>query len=344
MSVLRLLLLPLAFIFDLITRIRNKMYDTGWKPSVGFDLPVICIGNLTVGGSGKTPMVEYLIRLLGSSTNVATLSRGYGRRTKGFRVGSAGENAKTIGDEPYQIYSKFGSQVPVVVCEDRVFAIPNILNQFPKTRVILLDDAFQHRRVKPGISILLTDYHKPFYNDYLLPYGRLRESSSGAKRADVIVVTKCPDHISDEEMTSIRSRIHQVAAKPIFFSTIRYGLPQPMHDHIRTCAGNVVLVTGIANPEVVLEYVKENFNLQKHFEYADHHYYTLDDLLEIEDFISINGITCILTTDKDRAKLLSCEVKDMVQRLPFFSLPIAMEFVQNGKEFDAIVQDFAGRG
>ena len=192
MILLRILLFPFSWLYYLITQIRNRLYDRGLKPSVKFELPVICVGNLTVGGTGKTPMIEHLIRLLQNRFKVATLSRGYGRATKGIRIAGPSENASTIGDEPFQFYTKFGKRITVAVGEERALAIPTILQECSDTQIILLDDGFQHRKVSPGFSILLTDYHRPFYNDFLLPSGRLRESRWGAERADVIVVTKCP--------------------------------------------------------------------------------------------------------------------------------------------------------
>jgi tetraacyldisaccharide 4'-kinase len=344
MSVLRLLLLPFAVIYDGITRLRNRMYDTGWKPSVSFDLPVICIGNLAMGGAGKTPMVEYTIRLLRSTHKVATLSRGYGRSTKGLRVAGKSDTALTIGDEPYQLFTKFGDQVAVTVCEDRAFAIPHILDQFPETKVVLLDDAFQHRRLKSGLSILLTEYQRPFYKDYVLPYGRLREHSKGADRSDVIVVTKCPNGMSDEEMNSITSRVREIADKPVFFSTIRYGEPQPMQSMVTVCTKRVVLVSGIANHAPLQDHVSKNFDLMRHFAFRDHHRYTSRDLKLLEEFAGRQGTISILTTEKDRAKLEGMQFRDRLSRLPVFYIPIEMEFIRNGKEFDALVRDFVVRG
>jgi tetraacyldisaccharide 4'-kinase len=196
MPVLRILLLPVAWLYEGITRLRNWLYDKGYKKSTSFPLPVISVGNLTVGGTGKTPHVEYLVRLLKDQRQLVTLSRGYGRQTKGFLIADEQANAATIGDEPMQFYQKFGHQIKVAVGEKRVPAIEQILRLYPKTEIILLDDAFQHRAVRPCFSILLSDYHRPFYTDFVLPAGRLRESRKGAGRADAVIFSKCPQNLS----------------------------------------------------------------------------------------------------------------------------------------------------
>src|SRR4051812_38727618 len=196
MKIVRLLLYPFAVLYNLVTRLRNHLYDIGHKPAFQFETPVITIGNLNVGGSGKTPMVEYLVELLKKDFKVATLSRGYRRETKGYRTATDSDTVRHIGDEPMQLFRKFGKDINVIVGEDRVFAIPNILHDFPETNVILLDDALQHRSVRARLSILVTEYSHPFYNDFVLPFGRLREARRGASRSDIVVVTKCVEGIS----------------------------------------------------------------------------------------------------------------------------------------------------
>ncbi|MDH4057947.1 MAG: tetraacyldisaccharide 4'-kinase [Cyclobacteriaceae bacterium] len=338
MSALRLLLLPFALLFDLVTRIRNRMYDTQWKPSVEFELPVVGVGNLALGGTGKTPMIEYLIRMLTPHLKVATVSRGYGRKTKGFRIINSTDNAFTVGDEPFQLYSKYNDRVVVSVGEERALAIPQLLTEHSDTQVILLDDAFQHRRVKPGFSILLTEYDSPFYSDYVLPAGRLREHPRGADRADAIVVTKCPKLVKEDLMIEILSKIHKYTKKPVFFSTIRYGTPIPMLGQKLTEHKQVILVSGIANHAPLEEYVKANFTLMKHFVFRDHHNYSLDDIKSIKKFVEgKKGQVTILTTEKDRVKLEGETLKEVVSTLPFFYLPIEMKFIRNGKDFDALV-------
>jgi tetraacyldisaccharide 4'-kinase len=343
MSVFKFLLLPFAMLYDLVTGIRNSLYDRQMKPSARFDFPVIGIGNLSVGGTGKTPMVEHLIRLLASYTRVATLSRGYGRKTKGLRFAGSQDSAETLGDESMQLYSKFGNRVIVTVCEDRAFAIPNILQAYPDCGVIVLDDALQHRRVTPGFMILLTDYNLPFYTDHVLPYGRLREGREGALRADLIVITKCPHDISEEQMMNMENAIHQVAHKPVYFSTIRYSDPVGVNG-TAALSTSVVLVSGIANATVLEHYVAKNFTLLHHFRFRDHHNYSTRDLEKMSDFISKQSQpVSVITTEKDLVKLTAQKLRPYTNTLNLFYLPIEMEFVRNGKDFDTLVLDYLKR-
>lgn len=344
MSVLKLLLWPFAVLYDVVMNIRNKLYDLKLKPSVAFDIPVIGVGNLAVGGTGKTPMVEYLIRLLGSQVKLAALSRGYGRKTKGFLLADSSATAKTIGDEPFQLFTKYGKEVVVAVGEERALAIPQILDQHSEVQVVVLDDAFQHRKVNAGFSILLSEYSKPFYEDHVLPLGRLREGQEGANRADVIVITKCPHTLSENEMMKVMHEVHMFTQKPVFFSTIRYGEPVPMSDKYPVFSNEVILLSGIARPQPLKAYVEKSFKLVQHLEYRDHYNYTKRDIEELSLLISSNSNLSILTTEKDRVKLMSDELKSLTQQLPIFSLPIEMKFIKNGKDFDMLVQDFISRG
>lgn len=344
MSVLKLLLWPFAVVYDVVMNIRNKLYDLKLKPSVTFDIPVIGVGNLAVGGTGKTPMVEYLIRLLGSQVKLAALSRGYGRKTKGFLLADSSATAKTIGDEPFQLFTKYGKEVVVAVGEERALAIPQILDQHPEVQVVVLDDAFQHRKVNAGFSILLSEYSKPFYEDHVLPFGRLREGQEGANRSDVIVITKCPHTLSENEMMKMMHAVHMFTQKPVFFSTIRYGEPVPMSDKYPVFSNEVILLSGIARPQPLKAYVEKNFKLVQHLEYRDHYNYTKRDVEKLSSVVSSNFNLSILTTEKDRVKLMSDELKSMIQELPIFYLPIEMKFIKNGKDFDMLVQDFISRG
>ncbi len=341
MSVLKFLLLPFAMLYDVVMGIRNRLYDMKLKPSTSFDIPVIGVGNLAVGGTGKTPMTEYLIRLLSLHYKVVTLSRGYGRKTKGVRIAGVHDNASTLGDEPYQIYKKFSPTVSVSVGEERALAIAMILQELEQTDVIVMDDAFQHRSVTPGLSILLTEYHRPFFSDHVLPYGRLREGPEGANRADAIVVTKCPDHLEEEEMMGMEHAIRKHSLKPIFFSKIRYGEPVPFGDSAKKFSSRVVLLTGIANPNTLEEYVKKYFILVKHFSFRDHYVFKASDLHDVEHLLHKKGVEIsILTTEKDKVKLERDELKPFISRLPIFYLPIETEFLRNGKDFDALITSF----
>jgi tetraacyldisaccharide 4'-kinase len=344
MAVLKFLLLPLAILYDLVMDIRNRLYDLKLKPSASFAVPVIGVGNLAVGGTGKTPMVEYLIRLLQPKGNLVALSRGYGRKTKGFRIASPNENADTLGDEPMQLYQKYGSQVLVAVAEERAHAIPLILDQHPRITTVLLDDAFQHRKVKAGFSVLLTEYSRPFYSDYVLPYGRLREGPEGAQRADAIVVTKCPAHLTEEERMRIRYEVRKFAPCPVYFSAIRFGAPRNFSGEPGEPASQVILVSGIANPKPLEEFLAHEYRLVKHFNYRDHHRYRLSDLQKVEQYVqSLTTPVSVITTEKDKVKLDAPAFRELVSRLPFFYLPIEMEFIGNSKDFDTLVLDFVNR-
>lgn len=327
---LRLLLFPFSIIYDFITRTINHLYNIGHKSSFRFDVPVISIGNLNVGGSGKTPMTEYIIRLLSADYKLAALSRGYGRRTRGFRIADDKDNAASIGDEPYQMYRKFHDKIVVSVGEDRAFAIPNILQEH-EVDAIILDDAFQHRTVNPSFSVLLTEYAHPFTRDYVLPAGNLREARRGASRADVVVVTKCPDKFEAEVLTA---DIRKYAGnKPVFFSKVRYR-EVVSFGNLQRCSGRIILVTGIANPDPLLDYVKSCFEVIKHIRFSDHHSFTESEIADIHYEASQLSDASILTTEKDMVRIRAFA---STAGQPWFYLPIEMEFVQNGSEFDMLV-------
>jgi tetraacyldisaccharide 4'-kinase len=308
----------------------------GYKPTARFDLSLISVGNLAVGGTGKTPMVEHLIRLLKSNYKIATLSRGYGRHTKGFRVASATDNASTLGDEPFQFFKKFGREINVVVGEERAMAIPYLVDLHPQTEVILLDDAFQHRKVKPSFQILLSDYNNPFYRDFLLPAGKLRESRVGAERADVVVVTKCPLELGEAEMIDIEADIRKYTNKPVFFTTVRYGNVIPFGNKAAGFPDKVVLVTGIANAKPLTLFIASNFQMVRHFGFSDHYRYTKKDMETISSFAKEHE-AAVITTEKDFVKMDSEEFQPFLSDTPFFYLPIEVEFLKNGKDFDEMV-------
>jgi tetraacyldisaccharide 4'-kinase len=342
MSVFKFLLLPFAMVYDAITSMRNKLYDMKLKASTSFDIPVISVGNLVMGGSGKTPMVEHLIRILQSQFKIATLSRGYGRKTKGFKIAGIADSAVTIGDEPFQIYKKFLGLVNVVVGEDRALAIPLLLQEFPETQVVIMDDAFQHRRVVPGFSILLSEYGRPFYDDHVLPYGRLREGPEGAGRADMVVFTKCPAHLDEEEMMNIEKNARNFTNKPVFFSKIRYADPISFGKENVKLTSRVILLSAIANSNIFEEDVKRNYTVEKHFSYRDHYDFKTSDIREVENFLKqfATDEIVILTTEKDKVKLERKELQSLISRMPIFYLPIETEFLRNGSDFDTLVLSF----
>lgn len=332
---LSILLLPFAFLYGLVTRARNLLYDWGWKRSHTFQQAVISVGNLNVGGSGKTPMVEYLVNLLNAKYVVAIVSRGYGRVSRGFLLAEKHDNATTIGDEPFQYFRKFGDRITVVVCESRVEGITRLLSKRPETQVILLDDAFQHRAVKPLFSILLTDFSKPFFSDYLLPMGRLRETRTGSARADVLVVTKCPVLAHEQESDFISKLNGYAGSKPVFFSGVGYKPPKPMEGD-RPIHKNVVLVTGIANSSPLVDYVSSHFKLIHHFNFSDHHRYSFEDITMIQ--MKAGSAAHILTTEKDVVRLMTPEWHTVLDKKLWFYLPIESYFLENGSEFDKMVE------
>ena len=344
MSVLRFLLFPFSILYHIITSIRNRLYDSGSKPSARFDVPVISVGNLSVGGTGKTPLTEYLIRLFTKEYDVATLSRGYGRRTKGFRIANPTDSARTVGDEPFQFFVKFGDRVTVAVGEERALAIPAILARHPKTDVIVLDDAFQHRQITPSLNILLTDCYRPFYEDFILPAGRLRESKSGASRADVVVVTKCPEELSDEVMMQMEHTIRRYADRPVFFTHIRYGNPIPYSRQDKVIRDNVIALSGISNPQPFLNFARNNFSVVRELTFGDHHDFTQSDVDKLERLLKQYPQSSVLTTEKDKAKLASPEFAEQVNRLSLFYIPIEVRFNKNGRDFDELVLNSLKRG
>ena len=305
MKFIRFLLFPFAILYDVITRIRNWGYDVQILKSTKFNIPIIAVGNLNVGGTGKTPQVEYLVELLQHNYKLAILSRGYQRKTKGYMVADHSKTANDVGDEPYQYFLKFPN-VTVAVCENRVQGIRYLLAH-RKPDVILLDDAFQHRKVAPSFSVLLTKYKDLFIHDFLLPTGNLRESQSGANRADVIIVTKTDSNISDDEKQWITKQLAQFN-KPIFFSGISYDnkLKGASNLAIQELTNyKVLLLTGIANPEPLVTYLKDQNVNCKHLNYPDHHNFSDKDLSDIKSAFEAISVEkkLILTTEKDFVRL-----------------------------------------
>ncbi|MDN5200398.1 tetraacyldisaccharide 4'-kinase [Fulvivirgaceae bacterium BMA10] len=339
MYLIRILLSPISFIYYALTRFRNHLYNIGYRRSFKFDTLVINVGNLTVGGTGKTPMIEYLIRLLRKDVRLATLSRGYGRKTKGFRIANDHDSARTIGDEPYQIYLKFKHEICVSVGEERALAIPEILFQNKETQVILMDDAYQHRSVVPDFNILLSDYNRPFYNDWVMPSGRLREPRRGAGRADMIIITKCPEDLTQYDMDDIIKKIGPYKRKDseVFFTGTKYSQPKKIFEDAKHIfSDNVILFSGIARDKPLVDYVQENFNLITTLTFSDHHNYSKADIVKIRNrFEEIQQPErSILTTEKDMVKLLNMDLRSQLIDLPLYYLPIESYFLKNGHVFD----------
>lgn len=331
------LLYPFALLYELITSLRNCLFDVGWKRSSKSPLPTIIIGNLSVGGTGKTPMVEYLISMLKEKYMVGTLSRGYGRKTKGFLRAGQTSHPGEIGDEPFQVFQKYGDQIAVFVGEDRVAAMKNIIRQNPLPEVMLLDDAFQHRAIQGDLTILLTTYQKPFFEDYLLPAGRLRENRKGARRADLLVVTKCPLGITSAEKNRFRTKASFYSKRdcPVIFSSIHYGKVYGLTTKtMKRFSPNIILLSGLANDALLVGYVKENYNVVDTLKYPDHHDYSASDFDRISNcysqFISQNPV--ILTTEKDAVKVKSNAPNDFLKEIPIFVLPIEVKIASEDRE------------
>ncbi len=283
------LLYPFALIYGIITWIRNLLFEVDILKQKSFKIPIISIGNLNIGGSGKTPHIEYFINFYNKIFNIAVISRGYGRKTKGFRYVQLSDFAETCGDEPLQIKHKFDGMV-MAVCEKRVDAISKIMADHPEINLILLDDAFQHRFVKPSLSILLTDYSFPFWRDSMLPAGKLREFGFGYKRANALIITKCPDSPSIDIPKHIRS-------KPIFYSHIEYMTPSVVKGIF---SKRIVVISGIANSVPFITHLKkEGYELIYHFDFSDHHTFTKADRLNIGIKIKEELACMVLTTEKD---------------------------------------------
>ncbi len=339
----RILLLPFALIYWLVIGVRNWLYDKKIFRSVSFGLPLICVGNLSVGGTGKSPMVEYLVEQLKDRFKVATLSRGYKRKTRGYALANEHSTALEIGDEPMQFHLKF-PDVPVVVGEQRNEAIPQLLHDRPGTRVIILDDAFQHRAITAGLNILLTDYSNLFVHDFFLPTGDLRDLKRSYKRADVLVITKCSPDLTIPERQKVIEEIRPLPKQQVFFTAIEYG--EPYHIKARRTSGlnnrkEVLLVSGIANPGPLKKLLEEQSKIYYMMQYPDHHIFTIDDLKEIKKkFESINGNDkIILTTEKDAVRLVkfSHDITD----LPLYVIPIRHRFLfGDGERFNELILHF----
>ena len=340
-SVVRIFLYPIALIYGAIVWLRNRLYDAKFFSSIEFSVPIITVGNLSTGGTGKTPHVEYLVRLLQYQYKVATMSRGYKRHTQGFLVADEQSNALRIGDEPMQYHMKYPELV-VSVAEERMIGIPALLQRRPDIDVIILDDAYQHRSVKAGLTILITDYSRPFYKDHILPFGSLRESRSASKRANCIIVSKCPADLTLQQATSIEEKINSLPHQQVFFTGIHYDKPYNFitHENIELGGKNIILVCGIARPEPLVAFLKSNAADVHTLSYPDHHYFVTPDLEEIkaayENWNTPNKI--IVTTEKDAARLHLHLDKLKDWNITIAVLPIAVTVLFNkGSEFDAAV-------
>ncbi|HKR06061.1 MAG TPA: tetraacyldisaccharide 4'-kinase [Bacteroidia bacterium] len=347
---IRKLLLPFSWLYGIVTGARNFFYDKGILASRQFEVPVICVGNLSTGGTGKTPHVEYIIQLLKNNFVLATLSRGYGRNTTGFVIAKPNMTSEILGDEPAQYALKFPDAI-VAVGENRVDAIENLLSEFPGVDAIIMDDGFQHRSVKPGLSILLTDYSLLFSKDFLLPAGDLRENKNGYKRADLIVVTKCP-LLSETVKQNIISEISPLNEQQVLFSHLVYDALIPFKNendeiNIHQLKGyEVFLLTGIANPQSLIAFLKEKVSQLHLLKFQDHHDFTKKDLVTVrkkfDNIVAEKKI--IITTEKDFTRLKKENLKELVRGLPFYYVPVKVEFDGEDKKiFDKKILSYVGK-
>ncbi|MFT6849259.1 MAG: tetraacyldisaccharide 4'-kinase [Sphingobacteriales bacterium] len=333
MEKLRLILYPFSILYGIVLEIRNRAFDWGWLPVYKSKVTVISVGNLSIGGSGKSPMVEFLLENYFLNKKVAVLSRGYGRKSEGFVEVEVDSDALLVGDEPLQTKMKFPN-VTVAVCEDRVSGI-KILER--NHEVILMDDAFQHRYVKPKFQILLTSATLPYCDDFVLPAGNLREFRKGKNRSDLVVLTKMDEHPSEEEVLGWRRKLSIKDNVPLLFSTIEYKDLVPLNDQVnrkveiskRTC---VYLITGIADSTPLVRHIMEKYKLAKHFKFADHYPFAVSDLEQIlEDFKKASDNSVIFTTQKDAVKLNRPELKEVLEEMPIYALKMVVGFSPEDK-------------
>ena len=339
MSKIRKILYPLSLLYGEIVGARNKAFEKGVLDSVSFTIPIIVVGNLNVGGTGKSPQIEYLVRLLQNKYKVAVLSRGYKRKSKGFQLANKNSTATQLGDEPFQFYKKFNNII-VAVDADRVNGINQLQQLEDPPEIILLDDAFQHRQVNAGFTILLTDYQNLYVYDSMLPSGNLREKKEGAKRAQIIVVTKCPDNLSEEHQFITAQKLKPELDQTIFFSTIEYyNAVLNNKDEISILElkqYQVLLITGIANPNPLVQFLEDNSIKFDHLKYQDHHDFTKSDKNKIyNDFDLIKSDKkIILTTEKDYVRNFEGDNKNI------YYLPIKTKFLDNEEDFNKLILNY----
>lgn len=338
-------LTPLAFIYGAVTGIRNRLFDNNILPSEKFDVPLICIGNLNTGGTGKSSHVEYVARLLSTNHAIAILSRGYGRKTSGFILAKPGDTAAFIGDEPAQFLSTLPG-VNIVVGENRKKAMKILQQKLPGLDAIIMDDGFQHRSVHAGLNILLTSWHRLFTRDKLLPAGSLRESPSGYSRADVIVITNCPGQAGESEKKKIIAEINPLPRQHLFFSTLHYqplvGFGKNQDAEIVRKETDVLAVAGLADAGNFVKWLESEFKSVEFLSFPDHHSYNSRDIQKIQnrfdEFPSEKKI--VITTMKDFVKLRE---HAMMARLPVYYQPVKVTFAEQQKDFDQIILNYVGK-
>ena len=320
-----LISVPLSWLYGMVVHIRHKLFDLKILRSEEFDIPVVCIGNLTVGGTGKTPVAELLIERFSEHYRVGVLSRGYRRRTKGFVLSTPTSSARTIGDEPRQMKLKYPS-VPVAVCEKRAEGIRLLRKAHPEIELIILDDAFQHRYVEPWVNILLMDYNNPVYRDRLLPWGRLRDTRNQIHRANFVLVTKCPDDLNPLDMRIVINSLGLFPYQSLYFTRMRQGAVGKVRE-----GDPVIAMSGIANPVPLLENLRKRFDVVAELTFDDHHTYRLSDMRRLEALFAAYPDAVVLTTEKDAVKLTNRKkVPEAVQQRLYY-VPIHVSFVADSE-------------
>lgn len=349
------LLTPMSWIYGFVTWVRNWLFDSKILKEEEFDVPIVGVGNISVGGTGKTPHVEYIVSNLASDFEIAVLSRGYKRKTKGFVLANPRSTPDLIGDEPFQIFQKFGMKIHVAVCEDRCAGIKELLRLFPTLQLIVLDDSFQHRWVKPKVSVLLTDYSRPFYKDHLLPLGRLRESTVQVNRADIVIVTKCPDDLLPINFRITTKELDLMTYQKLFFSTYEYGSLEPVYADEApyratlgsfTSRDSVLLLTGIANPRYFVRHFR-NYPFKVRVDhFPDHHDFTREDIRSIVDrFKNMPGERkIIITTEKDAVRLMHNPYFPRDMKPFIFYQPVSVKMVNGLDDKDFITELRASLG
>lgn len=332
MQIIPVLLYPFSTLYSIAMHCRNILFDIGIKKEKAFELPIISIGNITVGGTGKTPMAECIIKHLHHTHNIALLSRGYKRKTRGFVKATPLSSYMDIGDEPKQIKTKF-TNITVAVCEKRVEGVSKLLQDNRQLDAIILDDAYQHRHIKPSYSILLIDYNRPIWNDFVFPSGRLRESAQAKRRAHTIIITKCPEQLSEKEKNNILTKLKPLPDQNVYFSAIQYGQAinnQEKIDTIKTC----VALSGIAKPEPFISFIQNKcIDIEKKLIYPDHYNFSDKDIATISDILLSKRI---ITTEKDYMRLAERINQTLLRNL--FYIPIETKFLFNGENhfFDTL--------
>ncbi|MDD3637477.1 MAG: tetraacyldisaccharide 4'-kinase [Bacteroidales bacterium] len=343
---MRIILLPFLWIYQLVLILRHALYDWGVFRSTSFKIPVVCVGNLSMGGTGKTPHIEYLIRLFANKYKTAVLSRGYGRSTKGFLLAKGEMTYRDIGDEPMQYFKKF-KNVTVAVDEKRVRGVNTLLNSPSPPEIILLDDAFQHRAIRAGLNILLTDFHNLYPNDFLFPAGHLRDITAAAKRADIIIVTKTPKVFSPFTRRRLIEIIQPKPSQTLYFSYLSYGRMIPVGETRQTATprriSTILLFCGIANPYPLQDFLQNKCTELITVDFPDHHIYTQKDMHHIvneyENILGKNKI--IVTTEKDAMRLIDSPYFSLFKNIPLFYVPIEVNFHEDEQQsFDQQLNEY----